>query len=45
MARYALEKPVRSMRPPVTEDAYTHPVCVRCSLPSRNRKKNRVATD
>ena len=45
MARYALEKPVRSVRNPVTRDTYNHTVYGRCSFPSRNRKENRVATD
>ena len=45
MARYALERPVRSVRAPVTREAYNHTVCERCSLPSRYKKKNRVATD
>ena len=44
MARYALEKPVRNARAPVTRDAYNHIVYGRCSCPSRKRKENRVAT-
>lgn len=45
MARYALEKPVRNVRNPVTRDAHNHTAYGRRSLPSKNRKENRVATD
>lgn len=44
IARYALEKPVRRAMTPVTRDAYNHTVYGRCSLPSRKRKEDRVAT-
>lgn len=45
MARYVLEKPVRSVKAPVTRHAQNQTWYGRCPFPSRRRKENRVATD